>query len=65
MINKKRLTFGAELFLGRAFIGTHPLPAGSVSLPELGEVGGVGLASSSNEVTVKSLSGIAPNGLES
>ena len=43
----------------------HPDPAGSVSEPEVRDEGKVGLTESSNGVTVKSLSGIAPSGLES
>ena len=61
-----RLTFCTVPFLERALTnGLLPLLAGAVTPPELGEVGGVGLAASSNEVTVKFLSGIAPKGLES
>ena len=46
-------------------MGTHPDPAGSVSLPEVGVVVRVGLPVSSSEVTVKSLRGMLPRGLES
>ena len=66
VINKNRLTFGTVPFLERDLTtGLLPLPVGGVMPPELGEVGGVRLAASSNVVTVKFLSGIAPKGLES
>ena len=45
--------------------GIHPDPAGRVSTLEVGVVRRVGLPVSSNDVTVKSLSGTLPRGLES